>query len=68
MIGSVIDVVQASQAQHIQEAWERAGSPLCEHNDSASEYMLSMHTGDRVCLTCGVVWWPGNGTPPPSGS
>lgn len=45
--------MQNSEANRLQEEWERKGNPPCDHPTIDKEYYLGSATGDYVCTVCG---------------
>lgn len=55
------------KGEAIRRNWERAGSPLCAHEERAKERYLGADTGDWLCLGCGTTWPRNSPTPAPEG-
>jgi hypothetical protein len=50
--------MQKHKAEQLRIRWAEQGSPPCDHPELDREYDLGGDTSDKVCTTCGEVFWP----------
>jgi len=55
--------MQMDEAQRLRDDWEAKGSPPCAHPSLVKEYWQGSDTGDKVCETCGELFYPGKSKP-----
>ncbi|MFJ2961150.1 hypothetical protein ACIPIC_02435 [Streptomyces collinus] len=55
--------MQMDVGQRLRDEWAAKGSPPCSHPRLEKEYWQGSDTGDKVCDTCGELFYPGKKQP-----